>query len=118
MSRISNVIVDAKSNGDLSDNFSNIIQYLENNHKIRYTIWLEMDEYYKRQDLLEEIDEYNASNDTNHEFTDEELNLMLEEFTDRLDNDDSYFLHRFNVVEKWCRDKEIDNGEQLQTENI
>lgn len=113
MSRISNVIVDAISNGDLSDNFSNIIQYLENNHKIRYLIWLEMDEYYKRQDLLEEIDEYNASNETNHEFTGEELNFMLEEFTDALDNDDSYFMHRRNIVEKWCKDKEIDNGEQL-----
>lgn len=118
MSRISNVIRDAISNGDLNDNFSNIIQYLETNHKIRYAIWLEMDDYYKRQDLLEEIDEYNASNDTYHEFTNEELNFMLEEFTDALDNDDSYFMHRRNIIEKWCRDKEIDNGEYLQAENI
>ena len=118
MSRISNVIVDAISNGDLSGNFSNIIQYLENNYKIRYAIWLEMDDHYKRQDLLEEIDEYNASNDTNHEFTNEELNFMIEEFTDALDDDDSYFMHRRNIVEKWCRDKEIDNGEYIQAENI
>lgn len=107
MSRISNIIIDALSNGDLRDvSLRDIIRFLETDQKIRYTIWLEMDKHYKKQDLLDEIENYNFVHDTHHEFSEMELNEMLEDLDDRLDEDDSYFMHKRNVIERWCEDNE------------
>lgn len=110
MSRISDILIKALAQHKFDENnVGQFINFLEEDWDIRYTIWLEMEEYYRKNDLLYRIDQYNQMHDTNHEFDETEMNLMLEDFNDAIDNSDDWYYMSMNIAEKWCRDKEEEN---------
>ena len=78
MSRIEQIIM---THFDYNDfNLKNVIHFLEEDHTIRYQIWHEMEQDYRRRDLEYRIDQYNQVHDTDISFDDDEINLMLEEY--------------------------------------
>ena len=110
MSRIKNIIMDAVALNKLDDRgVADLIRYLEEDWEIRYAIWLETEEYYRKNDLEYGVDQYNQMHNTNHEFSASEMNLMLEDFNDAIDNSDEWCYTRMRIVERWCRDKEEEN---------
>lgn len=105
MSRISQIIIDAVPNGELKDNFSNIITYLEQNDRIRWEIYREVERQYHKEDIQNEIDYYNEENDTNYTFTDKELDLMLEDYENSLDDCEEWHYILKNIIEKWIENE-------------
>ena len=108
MSRIEQIIIDYFNHNDF--NLKNVINFLEENEQIRYQIWHETEQEYRRRDLEYRIDQYNQVHDTNVSFDDDEMNLMLEEYDDAIDNSDDWYYMCMGIAEKWCRDK-VDGNE-------
>lgn len=111
MSRISDILIDALAQHKFDEgNVGQFITFLENDWDIRYVIWLEMEQYYRKNDLEYRIDQYNQMHNTDYTFDETEMNLMLEDFNDAIDNSDEWYYMSMSIAEKWCRDKEIENG--------
>ena len=103
MSRIEQIVMDYFNHNDL--NLYNLIKFLEQNDTIRYQIYREMEQYYHKEDIQNEIDYMNDENDTNYTFTNEEMNLILEDYEDSLGDSEEWHYRLRNVLEKWFEDK-------------
>ena len=103
MSRIEQIVMDYFNHNDL--NLYNLIKFLEQNDTIRYQIYREMEQYYHKEDIQNEIDYMNGENDTNYTFTNEEMNLILEDYEDSLGDSEEWNYRLRNVLEKWFEDK-------------
>ena len=104
MSRIEQIVMDYFNHNDL--NLYNLIKFLEQNDTIRYQIYREMEKYYHKEDIQNEIDYMNDENDTNYTFTNEEMNLILEDYEDSLGDSEEWHYRLRNVLERWFEDKE------------
>ena len=104
MSRIEQIVMDYFNHNDL--NLYNLIKFLEQNDTIRYQIYREMEQYYHKEDIQNEIDYMNDENDTNYTFTNEEMDLILEDYEDSLGDSDEWNYRLRNVLERWFEDKE------------
>ena len=104
MSRIEQIVMDYFNHNDL--NLYNLIKFLEENDTIRYQIYREMEQYYHKEDIQNEIDYMNDENDTNYTFTNEEMNLILEDYEDSLGDSEEWHYRLRNVLERWLEDKE------------
>lgn len=103
MSRIEQIVMDYFNHNDL--NLYNLIKFLEQNDTIRYQIYREMEQYYHKEDIQNEIDYMNDENDTNYTFTNEEMNLILEDYEDSLGDSEEWHYRLRNVLERWFEDK-------------
>ena len=104
MSRIEQIVMDYFNHNDL--NLYNLIKFLEQNDTIRYQIYREMEQYYHKEDIQNEIDYMNDENDTNYTFTNEEMNLILEDYEDSLGDSEEWNYRLRNILERWFEDKE------------
>ena len=104
MSRIEQIVMDYFNHNDL--NLYNLIKFLEQNDTIRYQIYREMEKYYHKEDIQNEIDYMNGENDTNYTFTNEEMDLILEDYEDSLGDSEEWAFRLRNVLERWFEDKE------------
>ena len=104
MSRIEQIVMDYFNHNDL--NLYNLIKFLEQNDTIRYQIYREMEQYYYKEDIQNEIDCMNDENDTNYTFTNEEMDLILEDYEDSLGDSEEWHYRLRNVLERWFEDKE------------
>lgn len=104
MSRIEQIVMDYFNHNDL--NLYNLIKFLEENDTIRYQIYREMEQYYHKEDIQNEIDYMNGENDTNYTFTNEEMDLILEDYEDSLGDSEEWHYRLRNVLERWFEDKE------------
>ena len=103
MSRIEQIVMDYFNHNDL--NLYNLIKFLEQNDTIRYQIYREMEQYYHKEDIQNEIDYMNDENETNYTFTNEEMDLILEDYEDSLGDSEEWNYRLRNVLEKWFEDK-------------
>ena len=87
MSRIEQIVMDYFNHNDL--NLYNLIKFLKEDDTIRYQIYREMEQYYHKEDIQNEIDCMNDENETNYTFTNEERHYRVR-----------------NVLERWFEDKE------------
>lgn len=104
MSRIEQIVMDYFNHNDL--NLYNLIKFLEQNDTIRYQIYREMEKYYYKEDIQNEIDCMNDENKTNYTFTNEEMDLILEDYEDSLGDSEEWHYRLRNVLERWFEDKE------------
>ena len=104
MSRIEQIVMDYFNHNDL--NLYNLIKFLEQNDTIRYQIYREMEQYYYKEDIQNEIDYMNGENETNYTFTNEEMDLILEDYEDSLGDSEEWHYRLRNVLERWFEDKE------------
>ena len=110
MSRISDILIDALSQHKFDEgNVGQFIRFLEEDDTIRYQIWHEMEQEYRRRDLEYRIDQYNQAHDTNVSFNDDEMNWMLEDYNDAIYNSDDWYYMCMGMAEKWWRDKVDEN---------
>ena len=111
MSRISDILIDALSQHKFDEgNVGQFIRFLEEDDQIRYQIWHEMEQEYRRRDLEYRIDQYNQVHDTDVTFNEDEMSVMLEEYNDAIDDSDDWYYMCMGIAEKWCRDK-VDGNE-------
>lgn len=103
MSRIEQIVMDYFNHNDL--NLYNLIKFLEQNDTIRYQIYREMEQYYHKEDIQNEIDCMNDENETNYTFTNEEMDLILEDYEDSLGDSEEWNYRLRNVLERWFEDK-------------
>lgn len=104
MSRIEQIIMDYFNRIDF--NLKNVINFLEENDTIRWEIFRQVEKHYHKEDIQNEIDYINDVNETNYTFTNEEMDLILEDYEDSLDNSEEWNYRLRNVLERWCEDKE------------
>ena len=104
MSRIEQIVMDYFNHNDF--NLKNVINFLKEDDTIRYQIYREMEQYYHKEDIQNEIDCMNDENETNYTVTNEEMNLILEDYEDSLGDSDEWNYRLRNVLERWFEDKE------------
>ena len=104
MSRIEQIVMDYFNHNDLT--LYNLIKFLEQNDKIRGEIFRQEEKRYHKEDIQNEIDYMNDENDTNYTFTNEEMNLILEDYEDSLGDSEEWHYRLRNVLERWFEDKE------------
>jgi hypothetical protein len=104
MSRIEQIVMDYFKHNDL--NLYNLIKFLEENDAIRWEIFRQEEKHYHKEDIQNEIDYMNDENDTNYTFTNEEMDLILEDYEDSLANSEEWAFRLRNVLERWFEDKE------------
>lgn len=108
MSRIEQIVMTYFDHNDF--NLKNVINFLEENDTIRWEIFREEEKHYHKEDIQNEIDNMNYENDTNYTFTNDEMDLILEDYEDSLADSDEWFFRLRNVVQRWFEDKEDENN--------
>lgn len=104
MSRIEQIVMDYFNHNDF--NLTNVINFLEENYAIRWEIFRQEEKRYRKEDIQNAIDFMNDENDTNYTFTNEEMDLILEEYEDSLGDSEEWSYRLRNVLERWFEDKE------------
>lgn len=104
MNRIAQILHNEFDNTQFE--LQDIIDFLQTNDTLRWEIFRQEERYYHKEDIQNEIDYYNDYNDTNYTFTDEEMDLMLEDYEDSLIDSEEWAFRLRNVLEKWIEDKE------------
>jgi hypothetical protein len=90
-----------KSNITIED----IIEFLSSHEQIRWTIFREKELNYYKEDLENIVENYNAENDTNYTFTDDEYSRMVERYEDNLADHSGWYEIGYSLVSDWCDDK-------------
>ena len=104
MSRIEQIVM---THFDYNDfNLKNVINFLEENDTIRWEIFRQEEKHYHKEDIQREIDYMNDENDTNYTFTNEEMDLILEDYEDSLSDSEEWNYRLRNVLQRWFEDKE------------
>lgn len=104
MSRIEQIVMAYFDHNDF--NLKNVINFLEENDAIRWEIFRQEEKYYHKEDIQNEIDYMNDENETNYTFTNEEMDLILEDYEDSLGDSEEWNYRLRNVLERWFEDKE------------
>jgi hypothetical protein len=108
MSRIEQIVMTYFDHNDFT--LKNVINLLEENDAIRWQIFREVERQYHKEDIQTEIDYYNDENETNYTFTNEEMDLILEDYEDSLGDSEEWSFRLRNVLERWFEDKEDENN--------
>ena len=86
-------------------NLKNVINFLEENDTIRWEIFRQKEKQYHKEDIQNAIDYMNDENDTNYTFTNEEMDLLLEDYEDSLEDSDEWNYRLRNVLQRWFEDE-------------
>lgn len=103
-SRIEQIVMDYFDYHDF--NLQNVINFLKENDTIRWEIFRQEEKHYHKEDIQREIDYMNDENETNYTFTNEEMDLILEDYEDSLSDSEEWSFRLRNVLERWFEDKE------------
>ena len=103
MSRIEQIVMDYFNHNDF--NLKNVINFLEENDAIRWEIFRQKEKQYHKEDIQNAIDYMNDENDTNYTFTNEEMDLLLEDYEDSLEDSDEWNYRLRNVLQRWFEDE-------------
>lgn len=102
MSRIEQIVMTHFDHNDF--NLKNVINFLEENDAIRWEIFRQEEKHYHKEDIQNEIDYMNDKYETNHTFTNEEMDLILEDYEDSLGDSEEWAYRLRNVLERWFED--------------
>lgn len=86
-----------------------IIEFLSSHEQIRWAIFREEELNYYKEDLENIVENYNAENDTNYTFTDDEYKIMVERYEDNLADHSGWYEIGHTLVSDWCDDKAKEN---------
>lgn len=104
MSRIEQIVMTHFNNvQDL--NLKNLINFLEENDFIRYQIYRDMERKYRREDVLNAVEEYNDENDTEISFEEDEIADIVEKYEDNLDDMSNWRWCLNNAITPWIEEK-------------
>lgn len=104
MSRIEQIVMDYFNHNDF--NLKNVINFLEENDAIRWEIFRQEEKHYHKEDIQNVINYMNDENDTDYTFTNEEMDLILEDYEYSLADSEEWAFRLRNVLERWFEDKE------------
>ena len=103
MSRIEQIVMDYFNHNDF--NLKNVINFLEENDVIRYQIYREREYMYRREDVLNAVEEYNDENDTEISFEEDEIANIVERYEDFLDDMSNWRWCLNNAITPWIKEK-------------
>ena len=101
-SEIKNVLMEEMAKlGKDSLSFTEILELLENNDKLRYAIHGDYCRQMHKQDILDEIEYRNSEENANITIDDDTLEIVLEDYENRLDDTDEWHTHLINSLRKF-----------------
>lgn len=103
MSNIEQIVMDYFKHNDLT--LYNLTNFLEENDAIRYQIYRELEYMYRREDVLNAVEEYNDENDTEISFEEDEIANIVERYEDFLDDMSDWRWCLNNAITPWIEEK-------------
>ena len=101
-SEIKNVLMGEMAKlGKDSLSSTEILELLENNDKLRYAIHGDYCHKMHKQDILDEIEYRNSEENANITIDDDTLEIVLEDYENRLDDTDEWHTHLINSLRKF-----------------
>ena len=101
-SEIKNVLMEEMAKlGKDSLSSTEILELLENNDKLRYAIHGDYCRQMHKQDILDEIEYRNSEENANIIIDDDTLEIVLEDYENRLDDTDEWHTHLINSLRKF-----------------
>lgn len=101
-SEIKNVLMEEMAKlGKDSLSSTEILELLENNDKLRYAIHGDYCHQMHKQDILDEIEYRNSEENANITIDDDTLEIVLEDYENRLDDTDEWHTHLINSLRKF-----------------
>ena len=101
-SEIKNVLMEEMAKlGKDSLSSTEILELLENNDKLRYAIRGDYCRQMHKQDILDEIEYRNSEENANITIDDDTLEIVLEDYENRLDDTDEWHTHLINSLRKF-----------------
>lgn len=101
-SEIKNVLMEEMAKlGKDSLSSTEILELLENNDKLRYAILGDYWHQMHKQDILDEIEYRNSEENANITIDDDTLEIVLEDYENRLDDTDEWHTHLINSLRKF-----------------
>ena len=101
-SEIKNVLMEEMTKlGKDSLSSTEILELLENNDKLRYAIHGDYCHQMHKQDILDEIEYRNSEENANITIDDDTLEIVLEDYENRLDDTDEWHIHLINSLRKF-----------------
>lgn len=78
-----------------------IMDLLEHNDKLRYALFGDYNHEMHKRDILDEIEYINEYENKNITLEDADLEIILENYENRLDNTDEWYTHLTNTLRKF-----------------
>ena len=103
MSNIEQIVMDYFKHNDLT--LYNLTNFLEENDTIRYQIYRELEYMYRREDVLNAVEEYNDENDTEISFEEDEIANIVERYEDFLEGMSDWRWCLNNAITPWIEEK-------------
>lgn len=101
-SEIKNILMEIMAKlGKDSLSSTEILGLLENNGKLRYVIYRDYCHRMHKQDILDEIEFINEEENKNITLTDDDLEIIVEDYENQLDNTDEWHTHLINTLRKF-----------------
>ena len=101
-SEIKNVLMEEMAKlGKDSLSSTEILELLENNDKLLYAIHGDYCHQMHKQDILDEIEYRNSEENANITIDDGTLEIVLEDYENRLDDTDEWHTHLINSLRKF-----------------
>lgn len=86
-----------------------LLEFISSHERIRWAIFREKELEYYKEDLENIVENYNAENDTNYTFTDDEYKIMVNRYEDNLAEYSGWYEIGHSLVSDWCDDKAKEN---------
>lgn len=83
---------------ELNLTFNEIMDLLEHNDKLRCAIYRDYAHEMHKYDILDTIESINEEENKNIALTDEDLEIILEDYENRLSNSDEWNTHLMNAL--------------------
>lgn len=101
-SEIKNILIEEMLKKDKASlTITEILELLEHNDKLRYAIHGDYCKQMHKQDILDEIEFINEEENKNITLTDDDLEIIVEDYENRLDNTDEWHTHLINTLRKF-----------------
>lgn len=101
-SEIKNVLMEEMAKlGKDSLSSTEILDLLEHNDKLRYALHGDYCHQMHKQDILDEIEHRNNEENANIIIDDDTLEIVLEDYENRLEENDEWHLHLMNSLRKF-----------------
>lgn len=101
-SEIKNILVEEMLKKDKASlTITEILELLEHNDKLRYAIHGDYCKQMHKQDILDEIEFINKEENKNITLTDDDLEIIVEDYENQLDNTDEWHTHLINTLRKF-----------------
>ena len=101
-SEIKNVLMEEMAKmGKESLSSTEILDLLEHNDKLRYAMHGDYCHEMHKQDILDEIEYRNSEENANISIDDDTLEDMLEDYENKLEEDEGWHLHLVNTFRKF-----------------